>query len=376
VPKTFISLSGSLAVAFGARGVGRAAAHYEPARKVINLTRMSGAGFVAHEFFHAIDDYLGEHVKTLSKRARAHGGRLNDSYYATELFLSQKRHGSSYRTNEIAQQGYLPGELSARLKPLIDAVNSMTVRHRTAEEALIIVEQNLGVLRNNSIIWISNALHAALPGGSREELMKQALAFEASAYAEIAEGNPSCRPGERHPLVERIAGMFARGVGKDATKEQAKTLRQNLKGLEDTLSRIPEMHRLMTDRDALMASKYVSSQGLVNTTYFKHAQAIDEGKSSKYWSTVLEMAARSFESYIQDRCAERGWRDDYLVHGTEESRFESAAHSPYPMGDERRRINEAFGGLVALVKSELVASNEHDDEAIERASHAARPKAA
>lgn len=375
VPKTFISLNSTLAVAFGARGVGRAAAHYEPARKVINLTRMSGAGSLAHEFFHALDDHLGEHVKTLSKGARTHG-RLNNSYFATELFLTQKRHGSGYRNNEIAQDGYLPAELSARLSPLITAVNSMTVRHRTAEEAQILVEQNLGILRNNSRIWISNALHITMPGANYEERSRQAAAFEASAYGEVVEGNGSTWAGEQHPLVERISGMFKHGVGKAATKDQAKTLRQNLKGLEDTLSRIPEVHRLMTDQDALMASKYVGSQGLVNTTYFKHAEAIDEGKSSKYWSTVLELAARSFESYVQDRCAERGWRDDYLVHGTEESRFESAAHSPYPMGDERKRINEAFGGLIELVKNELVASDEHDDEGAPATSQAARPKAA
>lgn len=376
VPKTFISLNGSLAVAFGARGVGRAAAHYEPARKVTNLTRMNGAGFVAHEFFHALDDYLGEHIKALSQRSRASGGRLNDSYYATELFLTQKRHGGSYRNNEIAQEGYLPSGLSARLRPLIQAVNSMTVRHRTADEAQILVEQNLGILRNNSRIWISNTLAVAMPGVSYDDRMKQASAFEASAYAEVVEGNASHRQDERHPLIERIAGMFAHGVGKSATKDQAKALRQNLKELEDTLSRIPELHRLTIDRDALMASKYVNSKGLANTTYFRHAEAIDKDRSPKYWSTVREIAARAFESYVQDRCAQRGWRDDYLVHGTEESRFESVAHSPFPMGDERKRIHEAFDGLIALVKSELVASNEHDDEAVQAASHAARPKAA
>ena len=52
-----ISLGGNLNIAFGARGRGRALAHYEPMRQVINLTRLKGAGSLAHEWFHALDHY-------------------------------------------------------------------------------------------------------------------------------------------------------------------------------------------------------------------------------------------------------------------------------------------------------------------------------
>lgn len=46
-----------LAIAFGARGSGRFAAHYESLRRVINLTKTKGAGSLAHEWFHAIDRF-------------------------------------------------------------------------------------------------------------------------------------------------------------------------------------------------------------------------------------------------------------------------------------------------------------------------------
>lgn len=55
-----ISFNGKLAMAFGARGQGSALAHYEPLRKVINLTKMRGAGSLAHEWGHALDDLLAE----------------------------------------------------------------------------------------------------------------------------------------------------------------------------------------------------------------------------------------------------------------------------------------------------------------------------
>ena len=52
--------NGSLGIAFGARGSGNAVAHYEPVEEVINLTKMRGAGSLAHEWMHALDDLVGK----------------------------------------------------------------------------------------------------------------------------------------------------------------------------------------------------------------------------------------------------------------------------------------------------------------------------
>lgn len=55
-----LGFNGRLAMAFGARGRGGALAHYEPVQRVINLTKMRGGGSLGHEWFHAIDNILGE----------------------------------------------------------------------------------------------------------------------------------------------------------------------------------------------------------------------------------------------------------------------------------------------------------------------------
>jgi hypothetical protein len=54
-----LSLGGELGLAFGARGKGGkdpASAHFEPDEFVINLTKTKGAGSLAHEWFHALDN--------------------------------------------------------------------------------------------------------------------------------------------------------------------------------------------------------------------------------------------------------------------------------------------------------------------------------
>lgn len=61
-----LSLNGTLGLAFGARGSGgvnAAAAHYEPIQVVINLTKGQGAGSLAHEWFHALDNHLGRALR-------------------------------------------------------------------------------------------------------------------------------------------------------------------------------------------------------------------------------------------------------------------------------------------------------------------------
>ena len=57
-PARTLSLGGALGLAFGARGQGgpqRTRAHYEPALRVIAISKPTGPGSLAHEWFHAFD---------------------------------------------------------------------------------------------------------------------------------------------------------------------------------------------------------------------------------------------------------------------------------------------------------------------------------
>jgi len=75
-PKS-VSLNGELAMAFGARGSGNTMAHYETNKVVINLTKTKGAGSLAHEWWHALDNYF----------SRQDGGKLN---FQTERWSSNE----------------------------------------------------------------------------------------------------------------------------------------------------------------------------------------------------------------------------------------------------------------------------------------------
>jgi|GEM_PF-1429083 len=77
VPARALSLNGELGLAFGARGKGgkRAPkAHYERHNIVINLTKKDGAGSLAHEWFHSLDNYFSRERGGSAKNAMATEG--------------------------------------------------------------------------------------------------------------------------------------------------------------------------------------------------------------------------------------------------------------------------------------------------------------
>ncbi|UZO79750.1 hypothetical protein NBT05_12405 [Aquimarina sp. ERC-38] len=76
-----IGMKGKLSLALGARGKGKAAAHYERyGSVVINLTKTQGIGSLAHEYGHAVDNLLSVHTGQ-KKQSFVSGGRTTRKGY-------------------------------------------------------------------------------------------------------------------------------------------------------------------------------------------------------------------------------------------------------------------------------------------------------
>lgn len=80
-----ISFHGKMGIAFGSRGRGGAAAHYEPGTTdVINLTKLSGAGCLAHEWGHALDRHIADYLGFASGSLASEGGSYLQRKYLPE----------------------------------------------------------------------------------------------------------------------------------------------------------------------------------------------------------------------------------------------------------------------------------------------------
>lgn len=97
LPPRALSLNGRLGLAFGARGRGgknAPVAHYEPNSVVINLTKGGGPGSLAHEWFHAMDNYFakeggGTGFMTDAARGDSLRAELREAFMVIKRALNQ-----------------------------------------------------------------------------------------------------------------------------------------------------------------------------------------------------------------------------------------------------------------------------------------------
>jgi hypothetical protein len=121
VPQKAIGLNGTMGMAFGARGGGKFAAHYEPGKLVINITKLRGAGALAHEWAHAFDHYLGEYKRDDAYTGKARGA---SGWYDEQSYdgIPKKRFVQKSRGEwETIEQSRLPN-LRPELATKIDTV--------------------------------------------------------------------------------------------------------------------------------------------------------------------------------------------------------------------------------------------------------------
>lgn len=89
VSPNFLSLKregeGSLGIAFGARGSGKALAHYESYKRVINITKVRGVGCLSHEWLHSLDDFIGSMCKNVANLPFASSYMQNSENLSPEL---------------------------------------------------------------------------------------------------------------------------------------------------------------------------------------------------------------------------------------------------------------------------------------------------
>jgi len=295
VPPKALSLNGELEIAFGARGGGSASAHYEPGRVVINLTKTRGAGSLAHEWAHAVDDYFGRQVT----------GGLPGKYVS---------HG-------VSKAG------EAR-KEMVDAWGEVmkSISDRVADKEANIATEEKGVKQITSYInsWLKpvDAFMKENPKANTDTI-KDILSMLKGSKPKQWNGE---NVGPRE-LAEVLRKELA-GTGYKMSKEDAGHIGNNAWHLEKAQVNLAKAE----------AGELVRTE---KTDFLKNALAKGKGKGDNYWQRKHELFARAFESFVEDMINETGNKSDYLVHSTHESPT-SPWGAIYPQGKDRVAINNAF----------------------------------
>ena len=371
LPWRFMSLSGTLAMAFGARGKGgKAAAHYEPGLAVINFTKTSGAGWFAHEWSHALDHWVFQ---------KASGVPL-----------------------QMASEAQLPPTDSAKETPIRAAarvihqlVNLCFVAADLRDEA-ILAEYNRGQGEPFHINAIWKEEEGAFALGTKTRIVRAVLeqtdlledwsrcATQLLAEYPDLEGCDPPRDWQhaRGLLAERIAalGLSAafRQTHRGAWQYNHETACASLSSvLDEWRAGHPSPHadpgkaRLLREisdqaleiaigytgfRKALWSGprsleKKIGSDG--RTRFLRNARMLDANRKL-YWSSRVELFARLFSAVIHDRMTEAGIRNDFASRGSAPNEFSAAEYrgNPNPEGVERKAFGLVATALIAALQAQ------------------------
>jgi hypothetical protein len=312
IEKSDISLNGTLSIGFGSRGLGLsgAVAHYEPLRKVINLTKMNGAGSLAHEWWHAFEDYIS---------------------------------GDTHQSEMSSNFSKLPANTRTAATELI---NTMLYRDGTVEENALASQKQADRYQQRLKYYLDNSF-AVLNGKVSNETMQnyvkqkyyKRVATEAD-FKRFAELTEQARKGD----VQAVAKFYD---NKRSVVDDLSDLKKEITG------------KGLAKEDRLALAHAVQDAGLKpdvkvkeKTEYYKDAMKLStvSQKDGGYWDSNCEMLARAFAAYITDKTSKS---NDYLS-GHSEGAVLADGGIAYimPRGEERTHINAAFDKLFAAAKED------------------------
>lgn len=267
LPPKALSLEGQLGIAFGAQGrggKGAGAGHYIPAYKEINLTKENGAGTLAHEWFHALDNYFGD--KSANKEYSG--------------FFSLELSGQSAK-------GELREELYNALKDVYKAIKETPF---TAEDVAKNIESltkrvNYNIKRYADYIKVDykRAKNAEELNKIIDDLVENAEKYKTYSFEEMQEIENkffSLLPENRDTITNR--GKFSW-----LTSELRK------------LARVEELAQTGAKK----------SEFLVNA---ERLNVNSPEMGAGYWSKTHEMGARAFTTYLLDRMEKQSIKNLFL----------------------------------------------------------------
>ena len=267
VPAKELGINGRMALAFGARGKGgkrAAAAHYEPGQRVINLTKMQGNGTLAHEFAHFMDHAMFMAYNPTVGKAK---------YVSTDGF------GNVGYGDIEARKGAV--EINTAMKELMQTIKYDDSPERRAERET-----------------------------KREAALKELEAARAETY-KLQPQVDAAREAV-HPLLEEKS----MAIGDEAW---TKDIVERMQPLEAKLEALQVQQREVQRKLSTAERTYHENRAtVVQSDFYRQAKGLDdtEGRKQAYYAKDLELFARVFESYVEDKLHEKGGRSSYLVDGT------------------------------------------------------------
>jgi hypothetical protein len=358
VPPKAIGLNGDLALAFGARGKGLsgARAHYETDRVVMNLTKMNGAGALAHEWFHALDHYLArQDGKTTAEWKINKDGTRSLDVSGGEADMAS---GGFRRANSGVREE-LRNAYTDLVQSLFTKAEQYVEDTARADKFVAVargeLEKDLSDLRKD----LSEQKDVRYYKRNNKPASAEQLAeFDAMA-AELVDGRGlstewKVMPGKsrssiqtRHTneTLEKLNELYKAVRGRSGFNTERRGVLDSLVGY---MTRYEQRLKMLSEATAL-----TPKTKRVPTSFAMDAKSLDQGRGGDYWTSPHEMVARAFQGYVEDAIAAKEGRSPFLNYAPENAGILTpwGAKRPFPAGEERKAMNAEFDKFIDVLQT-------------------------
>ncbi|WP_461246361.1 LPD1 domain-containing protein [Treponema sp. R6D11] len=324
IPDNLVSLNGRLAMAIGARGHNKFLAHYESLERVINITKMKGGGSLAHEWFHAFDNLIAEAMT---------GGKYN-------LFLTE--------TNDE--------DLTDKQRKLMDnlrwykrGMKDGDSYYRSAYEMALKAAKKAGIAVDELDVAEEHVQKIKGAFKNLVRAMKAGKTMKPKVYSYTKQDYEAAQQ------LFRDRGKWL-GLKEGMTADEAMEAKQGCRVANMTRERLDKLVAVWAEGNP-KGGTVTTKSSETSSDFYVASMELDHFKEKGYWSSTLEMAARAFAAYIDDKLVEKGQKNTYLTARSSNDDYKEGykAHygktpRPYPEGEERKAINAAFDELFKIVK--------------------------
>lgn len=297
IPPESLSFHEKLAIGFGSRGHSAAAAHYEPARQVINLTKYRGHGALCHEWAHALDHTIGQ-------------------YYGCREFASEDKKNKRF-PNILSEllDAFIYKEVTVSKEDEFTQLESQITKHFQTYLKMIDVWKPKDISETESDEW-DNMVHQLWT-------------------------NPD------ESILNHISQMRKKMKGRVIPKQERRSIFWYAKCAYLDKERQEKLEEEPFKTKRIYTDFYVGS---------KKFDGLFTRMGHQYWSSKCEMFARAFDCYVSDKLKERGEENSYLTYGADAFHItlEGKRYAAVPEGEERQRINVLFDELLEKIKEENI----------------------
>lgn len=340
-----LTLNGELSISFGARGRGgaqAAAAHYEANRAVINMTKMHGAGSLAHEWAHALDNYFGL-MDAQRERIRDDKATDNNRVYLTE--------GRSIRKG-------VRKEVADAFK---EVMSTLTRKEVTRQIALDQAQSDYNLALRRATKRLSE---------EREDFARGKTEYKYNRKTKQRDEVKTVPTDEQMARFDQLADQLLgdkdlkytwdwqtqawKGESETADKMYALVKEIFPKGwsayrnLENVFDSLDKLNRT---RERLEKAQTGEQETVtVETDMARDSKWFDRDRAGSYWTKDVEIFARAFEEYLAYKMRLEDKSSDYLTYTKGPLYLASWDHSPYPMGDELMAARDAFDKLFKTIQ--------------------------